>query len=142
MMTPDVNIILLNLPVKEKEAVTENEDGSFTIIINSRLSNDEQFKAYRHAMRHIENDDFQKDNVQTIETIAHEVVIPVESRRIPSDRFLQRLKKIRAERQRLQQKLRQYEEEIEVIRGAEGYKSWDVSDQQLSDRQQWYGSNL
>lgn len=141
-MTPDVNIVLLNLPVKEKEAVTENEDGTFTIIINSRLSYDEQLKAYHHAMHHIENDDFSKNDVQSIEAIAHEVVIPVEAQRIPSDRFLQRLKSIRAERKRLQQKLQQYEEDMKVIRSIAEYNKWNLSDQQLPEHQQWYGSNL
>ena len=59
-MTPDVNVVLLDFPAPGNEMVFENEDDSFTIMINARLSYDEQLKAYRHAKRHIENDDFQK----------------------------------------------------------------------------------
>lgn len=137
-MTPDVNIVLLNLPVKEKEAVTENEDGSFTVVINSRLSYDEQLKAYRHAMHHIENNDFQKDNVQTIEAAAHATAtLPVETQPIPAKRFLQRLKNIRAERKRLQKELQQLEEHLEVIRSMKGFDDFE-----LTDSQQWYGRNL
>ena len=60
-MTPDVNVVLLNLPTNTSEAVTENPDGSYTIIINSRLSNERQLKAYEHAIKHIENNDFDFD---------------------------------------------------------------------------------
>lgn len=59
-MTPDVNVVLLDFPTSGNEMVFENEDGSYTIMINSRLSCDGQLKAYRHAMHHIENDDFSK----------------------------------------------------------------------------------
>lgn len=53
------------------EVVTENEDGSYTIFINSRLNYEKQMKSYLHAMKHITGDDFQKDDVQKIECIAH-----------------------------------------------------------------------
>lgn len=55
----------------------------------------------------------------------------MEAQRIPSDRFLQRLKSIRAERKRLQQKLQQYEEDMKVIRSIAEYNRWNLSDQQL-----------
>lgn len=136
-MTPDVNVVLLDFPTPGNEMVFENEDNSFTIMINARLSYDEQLKAYRHAMRHIENDDFQKENVQTIEAAAHAAAtIPVETQPIPAKRFLQRLKTIRAERKRLQKELQQLEEHLEVIRSTKGFDDFE-----LTDSQQWYGSN-
>lgn len=37
-MTPDVNVVLIDFKnTKPNEMVTENEDGSFTIFLNSRL---------------------------------------------------------------------------------------------------------
>lgn len=136
-MTPDVNIVLLNLPVKEKEAITENEDGSYTVIINARLSYERQMIAYKHAMKHIENADFQKNDVQTVEAVAHDIKIAVESQPIPSGKFLQRLKRLRADRKRIQRELQQFEEDMEIIRSMRGY-----SDFELPDSQQWYGKNL
>ena len=53
------------------EVVTENEDGSYTIFINSRLNYEQQMKAYLHAMKHITGDDIQKNDVQSIEYLAH-----------------------------------------------------------------------
>lgn len=53
------------------EVVTENEDGSYTIFINSRMNYEKQMRAYLHAMKHIAGDDFQKEDVQHIEYQAH-----------------------------------------------------------------------
>ena len=53
------------------EAITENEDGSFTIFINSNLCDSKRLKAIRHAIRHITGRDFEKADVQEIETSAH-----------------------------------------------------------------------
>ena len=137
-MTPDVNVVLLDFPAPGNEMVFENEDDSFTIMINARLSYDEQLKAYRHAMRHIENDDFQKENVQTIEAAAHAVItIPVETQPMSAKRFLQRLKKIQAEQKRIQKELKQLEEHLEVVRSMKGFDDFE-----LADSQQWYGSSL
>ena len=69
-MTPDVNIVLLDFRDRPgREMVVENEDGSFTIIINSRLSTQGQRDAYYHARRHIDNDDFEKerDNITSLD---------------------------------------------------------------------------
>jgi len=53
------------------ELVTQNEDGSYTILLNARSSFERQQDAYRHARWHIDNLDFEKSNVQTIESDAH-----------------------------------------------------------------------
>lgn len=53
------------------EAVTENQDGSFSIFIDKNLSYDDQVAAYIHAMGHIYNRDFEKGDVQEIEYTAH-----------------------------------------------------------------------
>lgn len=51
--------------------VIPNEDGSYTIFINARLNREQQIKSYYHAMKHITGEDFEKENVQEIETLAH-----------------------------------------------------------------------
>lgn len=72
LMTPDVNIIVLDLKgTKQNEVVTENEDGSYTVFLNARLTHERRLEAYEHAMRHIMDDDFKKTDVQEIETVAH-----------------------------------------------------------------------
>lgn len=67
----DYQVRLINFPSKTKEAVTKNEDGTYTIFIDAALSRDEQQKRFRHAMRHILSDDFSREDVQNIEVTAH-----------------------------------------------------------------------
>lgn len=52
--------------------VVRNEDDSYTILINAKLSDTGQLEAYNHAMKHITNNDFQKSDVQEIEMSAHQ----------------------------------------------------------------------
>lgn len=68
-MPIDYQIILLDMPINE--AVTVNEDGSYTIFINARLNREQQIKSYYHAMKHIVGEDFEKENAQEIEALAH-----------------------------------------------------------------------
>jgi hypothetical protein len=50
-----------------EEHVTSNEDGSFSIFINARLCYERQLSAYQHALIHIMNDDFGKEEADEIE---------------------------------------------------------------------------
>ena len=73
MLTIDYQIVYLD-GMKTNEAVTENEDGSFTIFINDALCELKRIKAVQHALDHIGSDDFTKENVQEIESTAHKKV--------------------------------------------------------------------
>lgn len=39
-------------------AVTPNEDGTFTVLLNARLSHSQQMRSIKHERSHIEHDDF------------------------------------------------------------------------------------
>lgn len=109
-MTPDVNVCVIDFKgIPGKELVTENEDGSYTILINSRLSYEEQLKAYEHGMKHINNDDFRKNDVQKIEAVAHGHGQPIvkEER---SEFHKRILSEIRRSRRRIQKELKKIEE--------------------------------
>ena len=68
----DYQVHLINFPTgKTKEAVTENEDGSYTIFIEEKLSKEGREKGLLHAMEHIDNDEFFKYDIQKIEFDAH-----------------------------------------------------------------------
>lgn len=58
----------MNMDTAVEEEVHPNEDSSFSIIINARLSFERQMLAYQHAIEHIMNDDFSKDNADAIES--------------------------------------------------------------------------
>ena len=66
----DTYVYVVELPEGVNEAVTPCP-GGYTVYINACLTMEEQQKAFDHAMRHITNDDFSKDDVQSIETDAH-----------------------------------------------------------------------
>lgn len=71
-MIPVINVQILDLKTTcGTELVTPNEDGSYTVLINARMSYEAQRKALLHALGHILNDDFGKENVQQIEAAAH-----------------------------------------------------------------------
>lgn len=137
MMTADVNVVLLDFPTKGREMVVENEDGSFTILINSKLAYSGQLAAYNHAMTHIEQGDFQKHEIQSIEAAAHTPSIPSDAERIPAGRYLSRLKSLQAYRRRIQKKLREVEEDMELL------ESTGLLDSFGRAESQWfYGNDL
>lgn len=73
-MTIDYQIQLMTFPNKKvTESVIENEDGSYTIFIESSLTYERQQKAFQHAMKHIIGNDFTKENANKIEYDTHSV---------------------------------------------------------------------
>lgn len=66
----DYQIFFIN-GMSVNEAVTENEDGSYTIFINSNLCEYKRIEAFHHALSHITHQDFEKYDVQEIESAAH-----------------------------------------------------------------------
>lgn len=110
MMTPDINVAVIDFKgIPGKELVTENEDGSYTILINARLSYEGQLQAYEHAMKHINSNDFQKEDVQKIEAVAHNTEQTIIKEELSA--FHKRiLKEIQESRKRIQEELRKIDE--------------------------------
>ena len=67
----DINVQLLDMDTMIPEHLIKNDDDSYTIFLNARLSRDSQLKSYYHALRHIKEDDFEKEDIQKIEARAH-----------------------------------------------------------------------
>ena len=67
----NVYVYLVKLPPHTNEMVVPCLNG-YTIYIDERLDDIHRLKAYNHALEHIRNNDFEKDNVQEIEMRAHE----------------------------------------------------------------------
>lgn len=71
-MNEDFQVVIMDLN-SVKEAVSQNEDGSFTIFINDSLHPQAKYDAYMHALKHINNNDFfREDEVDYIEFERHE----------------------------------------------------------------------
>ena len=68
----EINILLMDLPTTIYSFVRENPDGSYTIVLNARLSAEDRARHYDHEMGHINNHDFEKEiSADEIEVIAH-----------------------------------------------------------------------
>lgn len=71
-MNDNIQTVLTDMPVTIHSFVVSNDDGTYTIVLNSRLSQENNILAYWHELRHIYNDDYKKDlSVDTIEFDAH-----------------------------------------------------------------------
>lgn len=67
----DYQVRFIKMNGNVKEAVTKNEDDSYTIFIENRLSKEAQNDAFLHAIKHILQNDFDKTDVNLIELEAH-----------------------------------------------------------------------
>ena len=67
LLTEAIGVYFLDMNTAMEEEVHPNEDGSFTIIINARISQTRQMIAYQHALEHIMRDDFSKTDADEIE---------------------------------------------------------------------------
>lgn len=74
----DINVVLMDNPFGIKGSVNKNDDGSYTVIINSKLNAEQQREVYLHEVEHIENGDFDKSDVDIIEHDAHKMEIALE----------------------------------------------------------------
>lgn len=66
----DIYTYLVKLPDGINEVVMPCF-GGYTVYIDSRLTREKQIRSYQHALGHIINHDFEKSDVQEIETEAH-----------------------------------------------------------------------
>lgn len=72
MNIDDVKTLLCDMPTAIK-AYTISKDGYYTIVLNSRLSREQNLISYRHEISHIINGDFQnRNNAGLIELFAHQ----------------------------------------------------------------------
>lgn len=68
----NINIRLVDMPCRIHALTRSNDDGSYTVVVNSRLSQKAQETAYMHEIRHIMNDDLLTDErTDEIERTAH-----------------------------------------------------------------------
>ena len=68
----DFNVVLIDLDEMIGESVMLNSDDSYTIILNSKWSAEMQKRCFCHALDHIRNNDWEKDDADRIEGERHE----------------------------------------------------------------------
>lgn len=69
-MDENIYVYFIRLPEGINEIVVPCFNG-YTVYIDSSLSDYGREKAYKHALHHISNNDFEKADVQEIEAEAH-----------------------------------------------------------------------
>lgn len=69
LLTEAIGVYFLDMDNLIEEQVVSNEDGSYSIFINSHLNHERQMLAYQHALEHIMNDDFSKECADDIEKV-------------------------------------------------------------------------
>lgn len=67
----DYHVQLIDMEYGIHEQVIKASDGHHTILLNARDADNQRIKGYEHAIEHLRNDDFEKADVQKIETEAH-----------------------------------------------------------------------
>lgn len=75
-MLENIFVHYLDMPTSVKSNVTHNEDGSYSIFINARLSQNQQANAYMHELEHILKDDFNRrhETADRLEYYAHRLI--------------------------------------------------------------------
>ncbi len=68
LLTEAIGVYFMDMDTAVDEQVIFNEDGSYSIFINSRLNWERQMIAYQHALVHIMNGDFDRQSADKIET--------------------------------------------------------------------------
>lgn len=69
----DIFVKLIELPYTIRSYVVMNKDNSYTIVLNSKLSHEQNLISYQHEIEHIRNGDYEKKcSVDWIEIIAHD----------------------------------------------------------------------
>ena len=69
----DIFVKLIELPYTIRSYVVLNKDQSYTIVLNSKLSHEQNMISYRHEIEHIKNGDYEKKcSVDMIELFAHD----------------------------------------------------------------------
>ena len=69
LLTEAIGVYFLDMDCLIDEQVVFNDDGSYSIFINSRLNHERQMLAYQHALIHIMNGDFTKECADDIEKV-------------------------------------------------------------------------
>lgn len=68
----DIFVTMADLPYSIGAFVVSNNDMTYTIVLNSRLSHEKNIESYWHEIRHIRQGDYDKKcSIDLIEISAH-----------------------------------------------------------------------
>ncbi len=53
-----INVLYADMPSAIRSYVVSNTDSSYTVVLNSRLSHEQNLLSYQHELYHIQNGDY------------------------------------------------------------------------------------
>lgn len=71
LRSEDFNVITMNLGEGIPERISQNQDGSYTVILNPQYSYEYRMQSMKHAFDHVREHDWEKDDVQEVEYTRH-----------------------------------------------------------------------
>lgn len=70
-MSNNISVKFVNMPTTIYGYTIKTPDDWYTIVLNARCSKQKNLETFKHECYHIENNDFDKEDVQEIEYNAH-----------------------------------------------------------------------
>ena len=68
----DVNVVYVNMPARIKAFTMSYPDCIYTVVINSKLAQEQAYEAYLHELSHIADGDCEcTESADVVEKIAH-----------------------------------------------------------------------
>lgn len=136
-MTNDIFLQYADMPTTVKSFVRANPDGSYTIVINARLSVDSRQERYKHELRHIKDGDFDYGNetsVQEIELRTHDLMkdVPPVKCYVTDAEIRRKIEQIRRHRRRIQKAMRKRKKKVEELERM-GYDFFAAAEEQRLD---------
>lgn len=113
----DYTVWLMDMEYGIHEQVIKASDGHHTILLNARDADNQRMKGYEHAIEHLRNDDFEKADVQKIETDAHLIEEQVAAPLPDPDQLEKRRRKREAAFERKWKRYQKQREERERLFG-------------------------
>lgn len=117
----DYHIQLIDMEYGIHEQIAKASDGHHTIFLNARDAHNQRLIGYKHAIEHLNRKDYEKTNVQKIETEAHliEKQVPVPQPEPEKPKKKRRDPEAEFERQwaRLQKKLARKRKDLAIWNG-------------------------
>ena len=68
----EIVVRYVTMPVQVHGFTARDSNGDYNIYINDRIGILQQAETYKHELKHIDRDDFEKWEVQAVEADAHE----------------------------------------------------------------------
>ena len=70
LLDADYFVYYANFPLSVRGLVTPNDDGTYSVILNDRMTDARKLVTYAHEVKHIQHDDFYDDkSIEDVESI-------------------------------------------------------------------------